>query len=275
MRATKQTDAFEARTRTRRNVIAIGTVLAGALLPGCKAEVQTFQDPEINRTSKKPRHVGDSQKPNCFLRGTRILTPLGQQKIEHLKVGDTILTVAGGAKSIRWIGQRSYSINSDENWRDELKPIRIAHGALQPNIPHADLFVSQGHRLYIDGVLLRAADLVNGTSIIVDDCISVEHLDYLHILVDSHNAVLAEGTPAETLLYDADTVRLFDNFPEFEALYGALCAKSHQPFAPVYAQYGRRSQLGSHLRSAISPWFDRRTLLDKARDRWIDPSNQA
>jgi Hint domain len=37
--------------------------------------------------------------------------------------------------------------------------------ALGPNVPHADLYLSQQHAIFPDGVLVRAGSLVNGSTI--------------------------------------------------------------------------------------------------------------
>jgi hypothetical protein len=43
-------------------------------------------------------------------------------------------------------------------------------------------------------------------------------------------------------------------------------AKSEVPCAPLLRFDRRRSEIGSRLRSAISPWIDRREELDVIRD---------
>lgn len=41
-------------------------------------------------------------------------------------------------------------------WVEDARPVRIARSALAPNVPSADLLVTRGHALLIDGVLIPA-----------------------------------------------------------------------------------------------------------------------
>ena len=89
-------------------------------------------------------------------------------------------------------------------------------------------------------------------------------LEYLHIELEGHDVVLANGAPAETL--DANVSRAdFDNVDEYVALYGAILP--HQiPCAPVAARHGRRQMLRSHLRGVVAPLCDRRRPVEIIQD---------
>jgi hypothetical protein len=50
-------------------------------------------------------------------------------------------------------------------WVKDVLPIRVARSALGPGVPHADLYVTEQHALLIDGVLVAAGNLINGTTI--------------------------------------------------------------------------------------------------------------
>ena len=84
--------------------------------------------------------------------------------IEDPRIGDLVETVRGEALPVKWIGRHVYRRGS-RTWNEEIVPIRVRRFALDGRKPNKDLYVSRGHALYIDGVLLRAMDLVNGTSI--------------------------------------------------------------------------------------------------------------
>ena len=45
----------------------------------------------------------------CYLRGTRIATPHAEVEIEHLAIGDHVVTASGFVEPIRWIGRRGYA----------------------------------------------------------------------------------------------------------------------------------------------------------------------
>jgi hypothetical protein len=50
---------------------------------------------------------------------------------------------------------------------------------------------------------------------------------------------------------------------------------AERPCAPVYSDIasGSRARLLSHLRSALSPWYDRRRPFDRIRDHLWDRSD--
>jgi hypothetical protein len=93
---------------------------------------------------------------------------------------------------------------------------------------------------------------------------SSDVLEYLHIELEDHDVILANGVPAETLGGNASREE-FDNFDQYVALYGAVL--THQtPYAPIMARCGRRQALRSHLRGALAPIWDRRQPLDIIQD---------
>jgi hypothetical protein len=66
-------------------------------------------------------------------------------------------------------------------------------------------------------MLIPASALVNGTTIVQETDL-VEDLLYLHIELDRHGVILAEGAPSESFI-DIDSRGLFDNAAEYSALY--------------------------------------------------------
>jgi hypothetical protein len=85
----------------------------------------------------------------------------------------------------------------------------------------------------------------------------------LRRMVSARDAVLAEGAAAET--YAGEDHYGFDNAEEYERLYGSNVGPKRS-FAPVVAYYGRRRELISRVRSAVSPLYDARQPLDRIRD---------
>jgi hypothetical protein len=152
----------------------------------------------------------------CFLAGTAIACPGGERPIEDLAVGDLVLTADGRSRPVRFVGRQTYATL----FADPLRtcPIRIAAGALGEGLPRRDLCVSPDHALLVDGVLVQVGALVNGTTIDRDRALP-ERFTYFHVELDDHALVLAEGVPAETFV-DNVTRRRFDNYAEYEALYG-------------------------------------------------------
>ena len=101
----------------------------------------------------------------CFLCGTSILTPTGEVRIEDLQVGDLVVTVRGEALPVMWIGRQTYR-RSGTFWPESVMPIRIARQALDGQTPHKDLYLSPDHALFIDGVLIRAKELVTASRLL-------------------------------------------------------------------------------------------------------------
>jgi hypothetical protein len=152
----------------------------------------------------------------CFLAGTAIACPGGEGRIEDLAVGDLVMTADGGVRPVRFVGRQTFATLFADPRRT--RPVRIAAGALGEGLPARDLCVSPDHALLVDGVLVQAGALVNGTTIapMVD---LPERFTYYHVELADHALILAEGVPAETFV-DNVTRRRFDNFADFEALYG-------------------------------------------------------
>jgi hypothetical protein len=161
--------------------------------------------------------------PACFCAGTRILTDAGEVPIEDLKIGDRIITPANGFRPIKWIGRRSYGgrfLRSNPT----LWPIRIRAGAIADGVPRRDLFVSPGHSLALDGLLIPAEKLVNRVSILSVE--GLEQVDYLHLELDSHDLVFAEAMAAESYV-DCDNRNAFQNAAEFAQLYPEASLEKH------------------------------------------------
>lgn len=148
----------------------------------------------------------------CFLRGTLIATPQGDKPVETLQCGDLVSLHRGGATAIKWIGTRRLR----KNWippgqAPRAFPIRFAAGSLGPDMPKRELALSPGHHLYINGKLVAAYLLVNGTTIAQDDSLAV--FEYFHIELESFDILIAEGVPVESYV-DTGNRAMFENCPE-------------------------------------------------------------
>jgi hypothetical protein len=153
----------------------------------------------------------------CFLRGTRIRTPDGSKPVELLLNGDRVLTADGQPRAVRWLWRQTVVTP----FADELRayPICIMAGALDENVPERDLFLSPDHAILLDRCLVQAAALVNNTTVV-----RVKNPEprfvYYHIELEDHALILAEGVACETFV-DNVTRRRFDNYADYEAMYGA------------------------------------------------------
>ncbi|WP_298860308.1 Hint domain-containing protein [uncultured Sulfitobacter sp.] len=185
----------------------------------------------------------------CFTPGTRIQTGDGVRLIEDLREGDTVQTKDNGLQPLRWIGQRRMT-GARLFAMPKLRPIRISGGALGVDRPDEDLLVSPEHRMLIKGavaqslfntseVLVTAKDLINGATITVD--MQVREVTYIHVLLDQHQILLANGLESESFhpasaafasLDQKDRKRLLAEYPELEYdphTYGSFARRTLSP----------------------------------------------
>src|SRR6516162_11689300 len=220
--------------------------------------------PSAGQTNPNPgQGPGQKGQNQCFLKGTMIRTAAGDRKIEDLAMGDLLPTVFGGICPIQWIGR--YSLKKSDPtkaWVKKVLPVRVVRSALGLDVPNADLYVTKEHALLIDDVLVTAGSLINGTTITVYDPHELDELEFFHIKLERHNAIYAEGAPCETMINVEESSV---NFAEYLRKYGHPITQE-APCAPLLSCNSGRSEIRSRLRSAISPWIDRRQKLDIIRD---------
>ncbi len=154
----------------------------------------------------------------CFAAGTRIATPRGETPVETLAIGDLVTTVSGAQVPVKWIGRQTVFPAFHPAARCGL--VRLAAGSLGDGLPHSDLTVTRDHALLVGGVLCNAGALINGTTIVAvpKSELGASYAVY-HIETEDHEIILANGAPAETFI-DNVSRRVFDNFAEYQALYG-------------------------------------------------------
>jgi hypothetical protein len=239
--------------RSRRNLIKIGAITASAIFASLATATSA------SAASPTPTPVA---RPSCFLKGTRIRTADGDKKIEDLAVGDMLPGFFGGTRPIQWVGRYSFKKSDPtKTWVSDILPVRIARSALGPDVPHADLCITRGHALLIDGVLVPICHLINGTTITTLDASDLNELEYFHIKLEHHDVIYAEGAPCETLLnVDESAV----NFAEYLRQYGS--SEITDARCAAWLGFGRRIEIKSRFRGAISPWIDCRERFDVIRD---------
>ena len=245
---------------SRRNLIRIGAIVASAIIARTTSAAADGDDLDKDKDKHEHKH----KDFHCLLKGTTIRTADGDRKIEDLAVGDLLPTVFGGACPIQWIGRYRFKRSDPTKpWVRDVLPIRVARSALGPDVPHADLHITQAHALLIDGVLVAAGNLINGTTITRNDASELDELEFFHVKLERHNVIYAEGAPCETLLnVDENAANFAEYFRRHEPP-----ESEETPCAPVLQYSYRRGEIKSCFRSAISPWIDRRQTVDIIRDR--------
>jgi hypothetical protein len=136
----------------------------------------------------------------CYAAGTRILTATGERMVESLMQGDIALTLANGelaAQPVKWLGRRRIDLTAHPR-PETVAPVRIRRGAFAEAMPHTDLLVSPDHAVFVDGKLICARQLINGTTIYQEKTWTT--VEYFHVELDTHAILLAEGLPAESYL---------------------------------------------------------------------------
>jgi len=214
--------------RARRNLFKAGTTL------GAVGLAFLF--------SSASRKASAAAAGPCFLKGTRITTVGGEQAVEDLAVGSRLPTMFGGDQPIESITRQVFrKSNGTQHWRKSQMLVKIARSALANDVPHSDLFVTSGHAIHVDGVLVPAGYIVNGTTVtwFAPEC---DEFEVYHFKLENHDVIRAQGALCETL-------RL-----------------TGEPCLPLVGYFGGRSEIKSRLRSALSPWIDRRENLDIFRD---------
>lgn len=253
---------------SRRSLVAAAAIIA-ATGPGTANTAFAFARSKHTKIKWKDGYEpGEGchaacQEVVCFLSGTRLLTPAGEVAIEDLAIGDLVTTESGEARASRWIGRITVDRDGDNPWHADAMPVRVAKDAFGKGSPHRDLYLSRSHMVHLHGVLIPIGDLINGRTIAAVD-IEGDWLLYYHVELETHDVVIAEGAPCETLMTTAEKLAAFDNADQYYALYGAPADMA--PCAPLAAFNGGRSELKSRLRSAIAPVIDIRRPMDIVRD---------
>ncbi|MCA3367837.1 MAG: Hint domain-containing protein, partial [Roseomonas sp.] len=159
----------------------------------------------------------------CFAEGTRTVTPNGEDLVENLRAGDMVLARRvgqAGFEPLRWVGFMDIAVPRNAVMAAKTAPVLIKAGAIAPGMPARDLRVSPDHAMEVDGHLIPAKHLVNGSSIIQE--IWCKRVRYFHLELEAHGLLLSEGTWSESYLDDGNrhafnSAALTGLFLDFEA----------------------------------------------------------
>ena len=151
----------------------------------------------------------------CFTAGTLIATPSGETPVEALKPGDEVLRADGTTTRLTLaLSRRITAKDMEANFR--LRPVLIRAGSLGGGLPRRDLLISRQHRMQVSSriaarmfgeteVLVAAIRLTKLPGIRIAK--TVETVTYVHLLFDTHEVILAEGAPSESLFVGQGTLR--------------------------------------------------------------------
>lgn len=177
----------------------------------------------------------------CFVEGTKVKTPEGEIAVEHLQVGNLVLTKDDGAQPIRWIGARTVPA------KDHFAPIHIRRGTFGE---HGDLWVSPLHRVLIcdpmsellfanTEVLVAAKELIDGRNV---RQVEGGEVTYIHMLFDRHQIIWSEGLETESFLPGPQTMHALEQevMHEICALFPDLDPHSGEGYGPAARQTLRK-----------------------------------
>jgi len=151
----------------------------------------------------------------CFAADTRLCTATGMRRIDALSRGDLLWTADDGFAPVRWLGSRhvpAARLAADPAGL----PVRIAAGAVAHGVPARDVVVSQQHRIAVRSpivarmfgvseVLVAARHLLGIPGIALEA--SGRGVTWMHVLLDRHQVVEAEGMMTETLLPGTEALK--------------------------------------------------------------------
>ncbi len=253
--------------------VAVDVPELGTLRSGLLWESSYAAAPGDAGVAREPVHAGG------FVAGTRVLTGSGEGRVEALRVGDTVVTRAGMRRQVKWVGRRSYGAATMAA-NPHLRPVLFRPGSLGVDkagvaVPRTELRLAPMHMVAVDdaahgGVLVPAAALVNGVTILREalqpaGAGTAAALFYVHVELNSHDMVLAEGVAAETFV-DAGNRVMFHNAAEFAALYPRQAPADGRPclhrlldgFAleRLRTEFGARASaaVGGPVRFALERW---------------------
>jgi hypothetical protein len=150
----------------------------------------------------------------CFCAGARILTERGEVAVEQLVIGDNVVTASGVLRPVRWLGHRRIDISRHPD-PAAVWPVRVAANAFGDRLPRRDLWLSPGHNIAVEGVIMPISSLINGRSVAQ---VKRTEVEYWHVELDAHDIILAEGLPAESYL-DCGNRTAFANGGAFVEAY--------------------------------------------------------
>lgn len=149
-------------------------------------------------------------------RQTQLRTPVGPRRIEHMRVGDLIVTRDFGLLPVRLIFcteiDKTAMLASPDN-----APVRISQRAVGPMMPARDLILAPAQRIVMPAYLLSCdvegngglieARSIAGTSDLVWCDRSAETEKFYNIVFDRHAVFHAEGLPVESFRPTPESLR--------------------------------------------------------------------
>jgi hypothetical protein len=211
------------------DTVSLNTTSHVLTVTGTKGTVFTMDNVTLESgAANKFAAFGSIIEAVCYVRGTMIGAPEGEQPVERLRAGRQVITLVDGEPAtqvVRWLAHRRISLAGHPR-PETVAPVRIVRDAFADGMPHRDLVVSPDHAIFVDGKLICARQLVNGTTIRQE--LDWTAVDYYHVELDRHAILLAEGLPAESYI-DTGNSGFFANSGAPLVLHPNLTDESDHP----------------------------------------------
>lgn len=159
----------------------------------------------------------------CFRAGTLIATSKGLRAVEGITAGASVMTMDHGYQRVIWTGGLHVSAH-DMGRQKMLRPIRIEANTFGPGLPDRALEVSPQHRVLLRSIIARR--MFDSFEILVPAVkllgipgvsrLSPTDTHYVHLLLDNHEVLFANGMPAESLYLGQQTRFAFEDRPLFK-----------------------------------------------------------
>jgi len=247
---------------TRRQLLRVTASFPFLALARNPAWAQTRPAPAPSPTPA-PRPTN-----SCFLKSTKISTPLGDRLVQELQIGDEVQTLTG-RKTIKWIGYNKFTKEEGRAWQDSVMPIRVARFAIDDRTPYCDLYVSPWHCIFFNEALIPVMYLINETSIAQRAPSDMSAIEYYHIDLGTHEVIYAEGASVDSYFDNGSNRESFSNFVEYERLYGVQHQFKMTPFVSTKRSRTPRSAISISYSAApdrsIHRRFDQWSRIRSAR----------
>ncbi|MEL6999058.1 MAG: Hint domain-containing protein, partial [Pseudomonadota bacterium] len=179
--------------------------------------------------------------PVCYTPGTLILTMRGEVAVEHLRIGDRLITADHGARKILRVIRTRHSFRDGPH---KHKPIEIKSGSLGPGLPRQTLVVSPQHRVLLQGTAVETMFGAREVLALAKGLTGLDHIramsgkrdvTYYSLLCERHEVILANGAWSESFYVGPTALSMLHrrSRADLEALFPAVREDPVSGYGPV------------------------------------------
>ena len=191
----------------------------------------------------------------CLMGAVQVRTPSGTSLVSELSKGDEILT-PDGVRTVKFVGSTTRHLPALR--ASGKMPICIEAGALGELGPSEPIHCTPSHAFLVNGSLVEAQALVNGTSIRQLDDWETFTITYYSIELDDHALIWANNLLTETYFanyrHNGFSREDWDNYSDYVSLCGTgtLMRELELPRIPFSRQLPAETRLLLQLNEAAA-----------------------